>query len=620
MYIKLEEFSGISPRTGPTLLAPNQAQRANNLKLQSGELRPWRAPVAVYTPGQSGVQSIYQMADVASSNTAWLEWTSADVDAVPGPVADSTDTRLYYTGDSVPKKTNWALATTSGAGVKPFPNAWLNMGVPAPTAAPTLAGTAGSDETRVYVYTYVSTFGLVKEESAPSPPATISIAAGAAVTVSAFATAPNTAAHYNVTAIRIYRSASSATSALFLLVDEITVTPSTGAVVSGTSLNGVSYTSGTGYVDSRTAAQLGLSLPSMYYTPPPSGLRGLVAMPNGILAGFVGNQVWFCEPYLPHAWPTAYSMSVQFPIVGLGVFGQTLVVTTTGNPYLISGTTPGAMTQERLPMPEPCISKRSIASDQYGVMYASPNGLVSISGGAQDVISRSLMTKDEWLPYAPNTLVGTIYQNMYLGFCAPVAGGYTTLVLTRGDNPPLVTLDTAAIAVFVSRSSSNVYFLSASDNKIYQLDADTANNLTFEYISKKFVLPHPANFSAYKVQADWPYLAATDAYNAQVAAINASNAALFSGPLGGDVDDAAVNSMALNGSLLVTPPALAASRSIQVGVSCDDVTVFSDGVTNQEMHRMPAASKGYVYQITLSGTAPVRRFVMAESAQELRGL
>jgi hypothetical protein len=607
-YIKLEQFSGIAPRIGPTNLSPNQAQKAHNVKLQSGELRPWRKPTLAYQPTGPDTNTIYRLVNQNTGASAWLEW-AGDVNVVPGPVADTSEFRVYYTGDGAPKKTNWALATTSGAGVKPFPNAYQMLGVPAPAAAPTLASAGGSApaETRAYVYTYVNTFGAVLEESAPSAAATVStFTSGATVTISGFSTAPTTAAGYNVTAIRIYRSVTSGTTAAYLYVGQVTVTPSTG-VASGS------------FSDTLTAAQLGVSLPSLYFTPPPSGLTGLVAMPNGILAGFVGNQVWFCEPYLPHAWPSAYMMTVGSPIIGLGVFGQTLVVCTTSNPYLITGSTPGGMSQEKLALPEPCISKRSIVGDQYGVLYASPNGVVSISPSTQDVISRPLLTKDEWATYAPSTMLSVIYQNMYIVFYN--AGSVRqSMVFTRGDNPPLITMDTAAKAAYFENTTANVYVVDPTDNSIYQLDSDSVNNMFYEWTSKKFILPEPTNFAAMQVQADWAYIGSTAGYNTDVAAIIAANQAIWASgaALNSTVNAQQVNGYALNGSTLTPLPTVADTRNVQAIVISDDTQVASNGFTSQDPVRMPAVNRGYVYEVKLTGNAPLRQFVMATSVKELR--
>jgi hypothetical protein len=517
---------------------------------------------------------------------------------------------VYYTDGTAPKKTNWALATTSGTGTKPFPDTEYNMGVPAPTTAPTLVKSGGSGtvhEDRVYVYTYISTFGSVLEESAPSPAATVlAVEPDATVTVSAFATAPTTAAGYNITAIRIYRSVTSATSAVYLYVGTVSVTPATG-VASGS------------FADTVLAAALGASLPSLYFTPPPATLKGLIAMPNGILAGFTDNQVWFSEPYLPHAWPVAYMMTVGAPIVGLGVFGQTLVVCTTQTPYLITGSQPGAMSQEKVPLPEPCVAKKSITSDQFGVLYASPNGLVSIAPGTQDVISRQLFTRDEWQNYIPTSMVGVVYQNMYLAFYQ-VGSTKAALIIMRGDTPPLVNLDVAAQAVFVARSTASVYVVDPTDNKIYQLDADTVNNMFYEWQSKKFVLSEPTNFAVMKAQADWDAISSVAAYNAVVAEIVAANQAYWAtgATRFSTLNRTTLNGMRLNGSVLEPIPTTQDVRNVQILLFANGVQVYSAGVTTQEPQRLPASEKDYLWEVKITGNVGLREFRMATSIAELR--
>lgn len=607
-YIKLEGFSGLSPRTGPTELAPNQAQTARNVKLQSGEIRPWRRPSLSYTPGLGAPNSIYLLRNTVTTDTAWLEW-STEVNVVQGPIADVSDFRVYYTGDGAPKKTNWALATTSGTGAKPFPNAYLQMGVPAPTGAPTLSpsGTTAPVETRAYVYTYISTFGSVLEESAPSPATTVTVETTGTVTVGGFSNAPAASGGYNITALRIYRSVTGSSSVNYQYVGQITVTPSTGVPTAST------------FVDNVTAANLGVTLTSLYYTPPPAALKGIVALPNGILAGFTGNQIWFSEPYLPHAWPSSYMMTVGAPIVGLGVFGQTLVVCTTTYPYLITGTSPGAMSQEKLPLMEPCVSKKSIVGDQFGVLYASPNGVVSIAPGSMDVITRPLMTRDEWETYSPASMMGAIYQNMYLVFY-PGSTLQGCLVFIRGDSPPMITLEVSASAVFVDSATADVFFISALDNLLYELDADQVNNLTFEWKSKAFILPEPTNFAALKIQANWAYFTDSDAYNQLVQEITAYNQAVWASgvPLQSTVDGFTLNTSLVDGSVLKPIPTLAETRSIQVIVAGDGTTVIQKGITSQEPVRMPARQRYYVYEITLSGNAPIRSFRMATAIGELR--
>lgn len=617
--IAIEGFSGISPRTSPVLLQNAQAQVAGNVKLQSGEIRAWRSPVLSYQPAGTQLASIYKLIGPGSA-FAWLEF-AADADVVSGPQADTSDYRVYYTSTAFgPRKTNYNLATTSGAGVKPFPNAYYEMGDPAPVAAPTLSASGGSapTESRGYVYTLLNTFGSVVEETAPSPAALVTCnTTGMTVSVSGFS--GGAAGNYNWTGLRIYRTITGSTTVTYQYVDQLNFVAGV-LPASGTSVGGVSYTSST-YPDTQTDSQLSLTtLASTFYTPPPTTLQGLVSMPNGMLAGFTGNQVWFCEPYLPHAWPATYSQSIEFPIVGLGVFGNTLLVTTTKFPYLMTGTTPSTVTVEKLPIPQPCASKRSIASDQWGVVYASPNGLVAIGLGVEDVISSQLYTRDEWQAITPSTMLGILYNNLYIGFST--TGGITTaIVMARQDLPPLTNLSFSATALFAERTTGNIYAVNSVDSNIYQLDADPVNNLSFSWQSKKFIMPEPTNFGVMKLQADWVYINNISAYNAQVAAITASNAAIMAGgtSLLGDFNEVVWNNFQWNGSLLAPVPPFGTARVVQVQLISDNVTVFTTGVTSQEPIRLPAQQKGYVWEVVLTGNSPIREFKMATTVGELKG-
>lgn len=553
--LRIDNFSGIVPRTGPAELEGNQAQIANNAKLTSREIRPWRNPTQVYTPSGAGqVQTIYKFAGPTGTTPIWLEW-NYDVDVVPGPVADLTDYRLYYTRAGLtPKKTNWALASSNGAGVAPYPNAQYEMGVPAPVAAPSLShantGTAPTED-RAYIYTYVTVFGAVKEESAPSPAATITVnTTGDSVVITNFSLPPS--GNYNFQFKRIYRSIIGATTASYVFVDEIPVSQSS-------------------YTDTKTVAQLGSSLPSTYYTPPPATLQGIVAMPNGILAGFTGNQVWFCEPYLPHAWPEPYMMTTDYPIVGLGVFGNSLFVGTTLNPYMITGTTPTSMMQEKLPMVQPCVSKKSIVSDQYGVLYASPNGLASVAPGTQEIISNALYTRDEWQTLNPSTMIGAVYNNMYFGFYQTVAGVRNSIIVLRGDNPPLATFDSSAKARFVETSTGVVFYLSATDSKIYSLDTSTTANTVYQWKSKKFLQPKPMTYAALQLHADYAYMTANP------------------------------------------------GSYVTVKLYAEGVQVYSANITSDAPVRLPAMTRSYYWEIELIGNVPIRRVAVATSVGELAG-
>ena len=62
----------------------------------------------------------------------------------------------------------------------------------------------------------------------------------------------------------------------------------------------------------------------------------MVVMPGGVIAGFAGRDVYFCEPFKPHAWPVAYSMPVDAEIVTLGVYDTTLLVPIVGQKHRVT--------------------------------------------------------------------------------------------------------------------------------------------------------------------------------------------------------------------------------------------------------------------------------------------
>lgn len=522
--LKISNFGGVIPRIEPRLLPANSAQIAENVKLFSGALVSWRKANTVNVPTKGGaLKSMYRMYDT-SSNDKWLAWTD-DVDVVKGPIAGDTSFKLYYTGDTTtasnaaagPRKTNLALTTASGTD---YPHDWLEMGVPAPGAAPTVVGTGGTSTnsiTRVYLYTYVTGTdlqgGTWSEEGPPSPLGTGTGKEDATWVIAALSTGTTGKYAWGAATKRIYR----------------TLTDSAGNTNYQLALNAVPIAT-TSTNDTVADAALGVICPT--FTPgvvgsewiaPPSDLRGLIALPNGMMAGFSGNLICFCEPYYPHAWPTRYQLAANYSIVSLGSYGQTLIVTTKGFPYAVFGVRPDAMVMQMIEENKPCVSKRGTVSFPWGVMWPTPDGLALAGVGGTVNVIEPFMKRDEWQDQCyPSTIIARQFQDVYFGFFNDGASDLSFIFDRANAQGPLAFGNFNAQGAWTDPETAILYLMQGGN--ITQWDSDQVNLSPFDWQSKVFVLPKPVNFGAVQIEADYGALNDSNQISTQSAIDTAINA------------------------------------------------------------------------------------------------
>ncbi|OWY39337.1 hypothetical protein CEK28_08435 [Xenophilus sp. AP218F] len=444
------QFKGIAPLVSDLLLAEGKATAASNFAAKGGALVPFRQAADVLATGRAGVRTIYRFGrELPDEDKYWFTFPS-DVNVVPGPVADSSE-RTYFTGLDVPRVTDFALATgNGGAATTLLPVASYPLAVPtppAPQAVPGIGGTADI-ETRFYVVTAVTPWG---EEGAPSAPSNVvEVKQGQPVTV----TLPDVpAAGRPLQARRLYRSATTPSGTrVMLLVEELPI-------------------SAKSYVDSKPGNRLAEPLPSARHAPPPNDLRGLVALPGGVLAGLSGKEVCFSEPWLPYAWPEQYRLTVNVKPVGLAPIEGGLAVLTQSSPYLISGTEPDSMAMNPTDFAQACVSAASIVHNGAGAVYASPDGLCYLGNGGSRVLTESMLTAEQWAAYHPDTLRGVLFENQYLGFYDKNGerGGFV-FDLINGDFVPL---DQYFPAAFVDDLRDAVY-VAGADGKIQRFNAGPA--------------------------------------------------------------------------------------------------------------------------------------------------
>lgn len=340
-------------------------------------------------------------------------------------------------------------------------------------------------ETRAYVYTYVN---IYNEEGPPSNPTivTTSLAVGARVKIKPMAWNDG---YVPLKEVRIYRTPTGSTIADYFFVGSVS-------------------TSGTAeltFTDDVEAEQLNEPLASLNYYPPDAALIGLMSLPNGILCAWKDNELHFSEAYKPWAWPPAYVKPVEQPIVNGIVNGSGAVITTRARPYLVSGVSPDSMTTSKLNVDQAGVSPRSIAVVDGTVVYASNDGLVTVSGGSATLIpSQRFFTREVWRSRYKNGLHDMafgVWDGRLVVFSASAAFTPFMLRFDEADGNLTDLPDLVAQCAFTSVLSDQMYYANA--NTVYQFNGGA--DLLAEWQSRELVLDRPTNFGAAQavVEGDW---------------------------------------------------------------------------------------------------------------------
>ncbi len=533
--IRLKNFAGELPLVHPTLLPASASQTASNVRLETGALRPLRGPTTIQAQKESGtVVSIYKY------NSSWFEW-NVDVNAVGSPIANDSYDRVYYTGDSYPKFTVNNIATT---GLGPYPANAYRLGIPAPGTAMTVAiNGAATDptdlpESRFYVVTYVDAYGSEGPPNTPS--AEVTWRTGQTVDLSSIPVAPT--GNYNVSTKRIYRVNTGSTGSVYQFVAEIAVATTT-------------------YNDAVASGNLGEALSTITFDPPPDDtMKGIVTLPGEFMAAFYSNVVCFSEPGFPHAWPIEYQLTTESPIVSIGVFGNSLLVTTEKQPYYITGITPASMTMTKLEISQACVSKNSIVDLGDVIIYASPDGLMAVGTGGVKLVTKGIFNREEWQKLVPSSIQAFYWEDMYIGF-------YNTGTVTKGfaikpsaPSDGVIFFDTYATGGYADLKTDLLYLVVGTN--IVSWDTDTANLVSYTWKSKPFHSPSHTNFGAIQVLAD--------------------------------------------------------SYPVTITLTVDGVSKYNGSVVDENPQRLPSGYLGRVHEITIAGTKDVYEVVVANTIEELK--
>lgn len=330
-------------------------------------------------------------------------------------------------------------------------------------------------ETRAYIFTQVNVYG---EEGPPSDPATITTSPLLPVSVQV---SKNQLPDYApVKELRIYRTSSSTTSTDYYFVGSVSVLDSQTV----------------GFTDNVKAELLNEPMSSLGYYPPSQDLRGLFALPNGILCAWKNNELHFSEAYKPWAWPPAYVKTLTHPVVGAIAYGSGAIVTTTGVPYMVSGVSPDTMTVSKINVNQAGVSKWSMAVVDGAVVYASNDGLVTITGGSASLApSQKFFTREVWRSLYGQGLSSmkfAVWDGRLVVFSSE--GSFTPFMIRFDEADGAMTELPGLVAkcAFTSVLSDQLYY--ANQSTLIQFNGGEQLNATWQ--SREMVTPRPVNYGA----------------------------------------------------------------------------------------------------------------------------
>lgn len=660
MLVSLSVFRGARPGVASHLLRVQDAQAAVDCDLADGALRPLQADLPVRVCSLDGeIRSLFR------AGGTWLEFgTQAHV--VRGPVAGGTSRWYISGGGGAPRMTtealapdtvlagvpqpgqtpsaapqgHWAATTAVSQGATGYPathNGYVyecttagNTGASEPTW-PTVAGQTVNDGTAVwtcrgaveivsrnYVTTLVRSWtdGLAEEGPASAPSATFDAALGQAVEVTGLPEEPEgdylpeSGAAWKM---RLYRAETGGTGeAVYRFVTELALPQ-------------------TDHEDALAGTELGETLQSATWFPPPSDLAGLCAVAGGILAGFSGNEICFSEPFRPHAWPPEYRQAIQDVPVALGAVGALLVIAGLERPWRCTGSHPAHFIPAPLPDPQGCVAARGLASCELGVIFPTQDGLYLVGSSSATLLTAGLHSKASWRAVYPATQHAAVWDGWYIGYYAsstdnaglPSGRGYALSL--RDNEAGLVSLTGYADCLLAVADEDALYMVrrgGARRGTVYKHRGDLSTRSSLTWRSARMDLGGLANMAFVRVWADWPVnmtaaeLAALEAERSEAVA---AREALLGAGLGGSLGGAMVGGVSLAGSNLPPVPDVPGA-SLTVRVLVDGVErAVRQFRSWQDVRAIPAGYKGRVLEVEISGNVPVRRVDVATSRAELAG-
>lgn len=408
MKLTLDGFKGAIPQLPPLLLPPNQAQHAENCRLDEGYLRPllatpaWLRPVPLVKQGH--LKGLYRFLPVAGDPASGylFHWTARTQVASGFLRGDAQHAVAFTSEGDRPRITDATIATAN----TDYPSQSYWLGVPAPSVqigAVLGEGGQGDDDDRIernYIVIYESYWTSQRFEGPPAQDGqgailfspTLKPLPGQKVLLSNLPTEP--VGSWKITHVGIFRLSGNQ----YRRVTRVPI---------GT----------TSYEDAIAEEGLGEALPSADFHPPPTDLHHIGVLSNGMAYGAHQDELAISYPYLIHAWGPNNRYPLGAKVMACAHLDATLYAFTQEGPFLLSGNDPRSMYVEQVPIGQGCVSADSVCVTRHGIAYASPEGLFVLRPGqGYASLTEGFLLPEQWRAYKPQSMRCAAHEDWLLVF------------------------------------------------------------------------------------------------------------------------------------------------------------------------------------------------------------
>lgn len=184
-------------------------------------------------------------------------------------------------------------------------------------------------------------------------------------------------------------------------------------------------------------------LQSQEYHHPEPCLEGVATLGDNITLVWHSNEIWLSEPRQPHAYPYRYRMTLDADVkIKRVVTMQNMaeadpywyaIILTDGRPYIIRADKPEDARIIRIAREAPCLNPAGLCVYQEKIIFASEEGVFSISQNGVQNITAQYCTKEQYHTYNPRDLIMGVYDSRLVAL-RPDANGFM-LNLNEGDSP-----------------------------------------------------------------------------------------------------------------------------------------------------------------------------------------